>query len=337
MTNEIDPIALLERPHAALIHYPRFKRLHEEIRLCQRMSRIAGEPQCLSLEGCTGTGKSTLVMAYASSFPVVETQEGRRIPVLYMEVPSPVGIRDFASAALKRIGDPAFDKGTRAALSLRLIGLIRDCRTELVILDDFHHLIDKRTNHILHEVSEWLKYLIKETGVPFMVVGIEGRVEIILRANSQLSRLFAARETLEPFAWDTTKPETLQEFSCFVSYAEKAMEKPLSSELPRMDLLYRIHYATDGVVGNVMNLVRVANELAEMRGHKTIELAMLSLAYEKRLQKHLSNRINPFVGPAMGQPSLPLPPPSVEEVEPAVKQSRKRQRASSIGEVLKAT
>jgi hypothetical protein len=320
----------LERGRLALIHYPRFEELHREIQFCQRMSKIAGEPQCMSLEGPSGAGKSTLVKAYAASFPATETPQGRHIPVLCLEVPSPVGIRDFASVALSHLGDPAYEKGTRASMTMRLIGLIQDCGIELVILDEFHHLIDKKTNHILHEVSDWLKYIIKQSGVPFLVVGIEGNVEIILRANPQLSRLFATRETLQPFAWDPARPETMQDLARFVDYAtDKAMGKPLTGELPRTDLLYRIHYATDGVVGNVMNLLRVAAELAEMRGADAIDLSVLSQAYTRRLQKHMNGRPNPFSA-AGGLSALPLPPPAGR------KQPGKRKQALSAQETLKA-
>jgi hypothetical protein len=260
--NATRSVSFVERAQAALIVYPRFRELHREIQLCQRMSKLAGEPQCMSLEGRTGTGKSTLVRTYADSFHRTETKEGTRIPVLYLEVPSPVGIKDLASVALKRMGDPAYERGTRASMTMRLIGLIKDCGVELVILDDFHHLIDSETNHILTEVSEWLKY--------------------------------AARETLQPFRWETANPQTIQEFAHFVDYVEKAVEKPLSSEVRRTEMLYRIHYATDGVVGNVMNLIRFAAMLCEMRGKSAIGLAILSLAFQQRLAKHLSHKCDPF-------------------------------------------
>jgi energy-coupling factor transporter ATP-binding protein EcfA2 len=318
----------LERANAALIQYPRFRELHEEIRLCQRVSRIAGEPQCMSLQGRTGAGKTTLVRAYADSFPVVESEDGRRIPVFYMGLPSPVGIKDVASAALKRIGDPAYKKGTRASLTMRLVGLIKDCGIELVILDEFQHLIDSETNHILAQVSDWLKSLIKETGVSFLVVGIEGKVEVILDANPQLSRLFASRECLNPFAWEPARPESIQEFARFVEYAEKAVEKPLSRETTRTEMLYRIHYATDGVVGNVMNLIRFAMMLAGQRGSSDIDLAMLSLAFQKRLAKHLKGKIDPFSAPADDRFTPPVSPPDKPE--------KPRGKGPTIRETLKA-
>lgn len=336
MTTDSIPTIATERAQTALIHYPRFKELHEEIRLCQRLSKIAGEPQCMSLEGRTGAGKSTLVKTYVQHFPASETKTGRRMPVLYLEVPSPVGIRDLASAALKRLGDPACVRGTRAALALRLIALIQECEVELVILDDFHHLIDKETHHILAQVSDWLKYLIKETGVPFLVVGIEGHVEVILQANPQLSRLFAARESLQPFVWDPRQPATCQEFSRFVEYAERAMGRPLTKDLPRLELLSQIHRATEGIVGNVMNLMRVANEFADQRGQPTIELATLALAYAKRLQKHLNNQPNPFTDVLLVSPAALTSAP-VEVAPPAVSRKRRKKDtpAPSLREVLK--
>lgn len=323
----------VERAHAALIVYPRFRELHREIQLCQRMSKLAGEPQCMSLEGRTGSGKSTLVRAYADCFQRTETSAGTGILILYLEVPSPAGIKDLASAALKRMGDPAYERGTRASLTMRLIGLIKDCGVELVILDDFHHLIDSETNHILGEVSEWLKYVIKETGVPFLVVGIEGKVELILQANAQLSRLFAARETLQPFRWETAQPQTIQEFAHFVEYVEKAVEKSLSSEVRRTELLYRIHYATDGVVGNVMNLIRFAAMLCEMHGQNEIGLGVLSQAFQQRLAKHLSSKCDPFAESATVRftPSAPAPTTAPSRLS---RGRRRQKREPSIAETL---
>ena len=304
-------IALTTGPATtALIEYPRFRELHTEIQLCQHLSKLAGEPHCMSLEGRTGTGKSTLVRTYAESFRRTQTREGTQVPVLYMEVPSPVGIKDFALTALQTLGDPAYDRGTRASMTHRLIGLLKDCEVELIILDDFQHLIDSETQHILAEVSDWLKYLIKETGVPFLVVGIEGKVEVILQANPQLSRLFAARETLRPFAWDVTQPQTIQDFSRFVAYVEQIVGKPLAAEPRRVEWLYRLHYATEGIVGNLMNVMRFAAALSELQDRAQLDLPLLALAFQQRLSKHLPGKVNPFTLPASESFIPPMVPAS---------------------------
>jgi len=287
----------LEQAHTALIRYPRFKELHQEIRRCQSLSKIAGEPQCMSLEGITGAGKSTLVKDYAAAFPRRNTQDGTTIPVFYAEIPSPATVKGTAAALLEQLGDPLAGRGTLWSMNSRLINLIRACEVELVILDEFSNLIDTETNHILATVSDWLKMLIKQTDVPFLVIGLDGKVDRILQANPQLSRLFAFRETLYPFIWDAHNQDSIQVFALFVQYTEKAVRIPLSTQLPRTELLYRIYYARDGVVGNVMNLMRYAALVAQEKGRTRIDLNDLAVSFGKRIGKHLRTKTNPFECP----------------------------------------
>jgi hypothetical protein len=314
----------LTRANTALIRYPRFKALHEDMRECQALSRLANEPHCLSLEGVTGAGKSTLVRDYAALFPRVEEPTGTRVPVFYVETPSPVTVKGMAATMLARLGDPAAHSGALWSMNFRLVRLMTACQVELVILDDFHHLIDKETNRVLEQVSDWLKVLIKETNIPFLVVGIEGKVECILEANAQLSRLFAARQTLEPLRYDQTDSASLQEFARFVHYAEEALAITLPETLSRSDLLQRLYVATHGVVGNLMNLLRYAAWLTRQQQHNQIALPTLAAAFDKRLSKHLKNQSNPFV-------SATTPPTNTTSTTT----SPKRTRRTSIAEALK--
>lgn len=284
----------LSKSHAAFINYPRLQALAADIRRCQRRSAVAGEPHCMALEGHCGAGKTTLIQRYMDAYPNVDSPDGTRVPLLYVLTPSPITVKGMVSTILEYLGDPAAYKGTLAALDSRLVHLLRVCEVELVILDDFHNLIEAETPYIFSAVSNWLKALIKKSSVPFLVVGIEGKVEPILRANPELSRLFAMRETLYPFAWNVSDPNTIKEFARFIEHAERAIETPLTVSLPRMELLYRLHYATAGVVSNIMNLLRTAQEYAIESGGEVIELAHLAKAFDKQLAKHVANRANPF-------------------------------------------
>lgn len=276
----------------AFIRYPRFKELHEEIKRCQELSKISLEPQCMSLEGESGTGKSTLIKDYARMFPRYETETGTIIPVFYAEIPSPATVKSTVSALLDQLGDPGAGKGTLWAMNIRLIGLIKERGVQLVILDEFSNLFDSGTNHILTTVSDWMKMFIKQTNIPFVVCGISGIVSRILSSNSQLSRLFAFREELLPFELNDEK--SYKDFSMFVQYAEKSIELPITNEVPRVEMLIRIHYATNGVVGNIMNLLRYARLIAAERNGASIELCDLALAFDNRLSKHLGTKVNPF-------------------------------------------
>ena len=326
----------LARAEDTLIRYPRFRELHDDIKECQELSKIAGEPQCMSLEGQTGAGKTTLIKDYARQFPRYETQTGTRIPIFYLETPSPVTVKGLAQKMLEELGDPAAHKGNQPALNSRLIHFIKECAVELVILDDFQHLIDSETEKILAKVSNWLKVLIKETGVPFLVIGIEGKVELILKANSQLSRLFAVRETLTSFQWDLANPDTIQEFADFIRATEEVvgLALPWQSDSDA-DLLYRLHFATDGVIANIMNLIRGAGRLARKQDVDRLEMDVLAAVFDKRLAKHLGKPINPF----RVSPETPIVPPQgsphslLEFSEQANGRGKKRKRPS-VAETL---
>lgn len=332
--NPDDDMTILDKARTLLIRYPRFEELQESIQECLEMSRKAGEPCCISLEGMTGVGKSTLIRAYLELFPRYETETGTQIPVFYLTTPSPVTVKGMAATMLAALGDPAAYRGALWTMNARLVHFLKVCEVKLVILDDFQHLVDSRTNRILREVSDWLKALIKETNIPFLVMGIEGEVEPILETNSQLSRLFAAREKLEPFPWDHKDVESQRNFARFVKYAEQGLGLTLSDEISRVEWLYRLHTATNGVVGNIMNLLRQSAYLAQETGETTLTLSILSSAFGKRLRKHVG-RADPFLRP-LSEVGPAYSPIAADPPESTNNRSRRRKPKSlTAREVLK--
>ncbi len=287
----------------------------------------------MSLAGPSGAGKSTLVKDYADVFPRTITQTRTIVPVLYVETPSPVTVKSMCSTMLDALGDPTAFKGTLASMNHRLIGFIHDCDVELIILDEFHHLIDSETNRILEKVSDWLKSLIKKTGKPFLVVGIEGKVEIILRTNQQLSRLFPVREKIQPLEY---APSQENEFVQFVVHAEKALGMSLTNTMPRAELLYRLHYASDGIIGHIMNLMRHAVRTACNEGHETIEEVDLSRAFERRITNVLWKKVNPFEGTVGEEFSPPKNRDLSTLPEDHARRYKSKGRRPPVGEILKA-
>ena len=127
--------------------------------------------------------------------------------------------------------------------------------------------------------------------MPFLVVGIEGKVENILRTNPQLSRLFPIRENIQPLEFNPSKEN---DFVQFVVHAEQVINFRLTKEIHRSELLYRLNYASDGVVGQLMNLLRYAAMLASNEGHDDLDLNTLHRAFERRIANVLSAKVNPF-------------------------------------------
>ena len=61
--------------------------------------------------------------------------------VLYTN-PSPATVKSVAGMMLKALNDPAPLSGTTAQMTERLCYLLKLCETELILMDEFHHLFD---------------------------------------------------------------------------------------------------------------------------------------------------------------------------------------------------
>jgi hypothetical protein len=224
------------------------------------------------------------------------------MPVVTAAIPVPATAKSLATRLLVALGDPLAERGTTVQQTLRVVRMLKECRVELLILDEFQHFIDRDSNHILLTVANWLKDLLNESKVPLVLTGMPYS-EVILQANAQLERRFQQRLQLAPFGWDT--PEQQNELRTFLRYVEEALPFPEPSHLSDTQLARRLYCATAGVTGALVKPLRRAAVLAVMRGVPRVTLALLAEAYEERW--------------AAGQPRLPHPfrvPPEQLRVAP---------------------
>jgi energy-coupling factor transporter ATP-binding protein EcfA2 len=325
--------SLVQRVQRVLVRYPRFDYVSDLIAECRELSLTADEPQCMALRGSTGSGKTTLVTTYCKLFPSFDRDTGVCIPVLYLWTPSPATVERMVTVMLEALGDPAAQEGTPGAKESRLITMLRACGVELIILDDFHNLIDTETDYVLGRVSNWLKALIKRTATPVLVVGLDGKVQRVLQSNSELSRLFAVRETLDAFAWEGSNTD----LASFVDYVEKGSDIEFCPGMSRLELLKRMGYATNGVVGNLMNLIRYGVVLAARKKTNVVGPEMLAVAFQRRLSEHLPGKSNPFLIAENVSFEVPVEKKLSDPVESVGKRGKGRgKRGPSASSVLKA-
>jgi len=276
------------------VAYPRWQRIVEEIGRCQEWGPGAAEPPCLLVVGPTGAGKSTLVASYARDYPAVLTETGTTYPVVTATIPSPATIKALAMVLLAAVGDPRATSGTVGSMTYRLTRYLRDCQVELLILDEVQHFRDRDSRRVLENASNWLKTLIKETGVACVLVGLQGEAEEVVGLNPQLARLFGAPHVLLPFAWDERRPETVREFVSFLALVERALPLAEPPALAEVGMARRLHTASGGVMAYLMELVRGATYLALMEGRATLDGEVLGRAFAQRLASVRRGTANPF-------------------------------------------
>jgi hypothetical protein len=273
------------------ITFPRLNRVCSLVEHCHHHSRIAAEPECLLITGQQGAGKTTLRRTYARRYPRRATREGISVPVLDAAIPVPATVKHLVTELLSSLGDPVPDKGTVVTQTRRLKSLISECRVELIILDEFQHFIDRDSNIILVTVSNWLKDLLNETGVPMALIGMPYS-DVILHANAQLERRFGMRVSLDPFGWKTSERQT--EFRTFLNYLDEKLPFLRRSGLADPEMAMRVFCATEGVTGYVMKLIRRAAALAIDERRECLEIDVLAWTYDERLSARAPDRVNPF-------------------------------------------
>jgi len=275
------------------VEHPRLKILMRQVEQCHQYSMIDEDldPEGMLITGFAGVGKSKFIRRYAEKFPWREEVDKTIVPVLVVTIPQSATVKSLVSELLDALGDPFPDRGSAASQTRRLKKLIRDCGVELIIADEFQHFIDKESDKVLHDVSDWLKVLMDKTRKPIILSGLPNS-DKILEANEQLKRRFTLKESLEPFGWKSGKAQDT--FRQLLRQIDDKLPFNERANLSDPQTAFQIYYATRGIIGYVMKLVRVASIRGLRQTANRLNADMLAYAYEKNFRKVFPKRVNPF-------------------------------------------
>lgn len=291
------------------ITFPRLQTIFDRIEYIHQeafdLPEDAEPENNLLLTGLHGVGKTRLINRYKKRFPRKsvrkETKLGTvsvtHVPVLVATIPHRATDKAVVTELLVELGDPDAGDGSAVEQTLRLFNLIGECCVELIILDDFQHIIDADSDRVLMNVANFLKRILKKTKKPLILVGRPKSVRI-LNDNPQFNRLFSKRITIEPLKWKNS-PSNKCELKSFLQYTDDSLPFSESSKLSSHDTAYKIFTATGGFLYRVMKLVRKAAEFAISLGKEAITEEDLYRAFIDQLQdedKDEDKRVkNPFL------------------------------------------
>ncbi|TKF96629.1 TniB family NTP-binding protein, partial [Vibrio sp. F13] len=155
------------------IQSPLISDILDDISDCREFSDGIHEPDCMIVVGDTGSGKTTLINKYLNENPRSETSEGSFIPILSTSLPPNATPITASEQLLSDLGDPlAFSRGSDPVkVAQEMSDLMKSCGVELIIIDEFQHMIDRKNKQILHSAADWLKMLIVRSKVPVVLFG----------------------------------------------------------------------------------------------------------------------------------------------------------------------
>jgi hypothetical protein len=238
--------------------------------------------------------------------------------VLYIRLPERPTPLTLPTELLDAVGDPFPEKNTGQIKTLRLYGLLEEAETVVVIIDEAQHLVDPESNYILTNSTNWLKNAIKDTGLSFVLVGLEGEAEVVVESNGQLRQLFGKPEVLQPFRWVDPSPAekakpvmeqtldgTLYEFTAFMGGLDAMLPFSKPSGLTDEDIAKRCFVASSGLMRPLMTLIRGSATLA-LKAHKEcIDRQHLAESFRTWLAAEYGDADNPFVGVCPQPTDLP--------------------------------
>jgi hypothetical protein len=297
----------MDTPERVLVRYPLFTIAVARIQACFDSFGTTAEPQCCPIVGESGSGKTTIISHFASLHPRVDHKCGVEIPVLLAKVPARPTVKSFAETLLYQLGDPLWPRGNTVSKSIRLRELFRRCRVRLLALDEFQHFVDARQASIPNEVADWLKEQVEETGVAIVVLGLHRCLEV-LKQNEQLRRRFGATLRVGAFRWEDKDDRTT--YRAFLRAVQAQLPEYVMPPLADLEMAFRMHYASYGLIGYTMKIIRGATRLARYHPRRQITLPTLAQSFREHVWIERLSDSNPFLESFAVDKAPPLKLPS---------------------------
>ena len=274
-----------------LVKHNKFVEAYSELEEVLFLAEYSNYPEQICILGSTGVGKTFLVEEFVEQYPRSILSEKTIIPVLYVIVPQNATPRTLASTILNEIGDQFFNSGTEVDMTQRILNFVDKCETKLIFLDEFQHLINRDTDHVLKTASDWLKRFIEAAKIPVVLCGLPSSKRIF-ESNDQLDSRYTNRVELKAFSYFSQEEQN--EFRVFLKVVDQALPFPNWSNLADPDVAARIYYFSHGILRYIMRILRIASKLALKKGKDFISNDELRDAYNKITRSHRPFAINPF-------------------------------------------
>jgi uncharacterized protein (UPF0216 family) len=269
-----------------IISYPKLQEMLSLVADCHNSTKTQVRPTCMRVSGESGTGKSILYKIYSKKYPVANDINGTNIPVLYSRIPCPAYIGGLPPQLLYALGDPFYNKTkTNILQTKRLYNLLRECKVEIIFLDEVQHLVDRNSHKLLRDSSDWFKELIDETGIPIIFLGISDSNKIFIE-NEQLNKRVRYVQTTMEFDNDDT-------FRKFLYLYDLALPLEESSSLADSDMCCRLFNSTKGNIKNIHDLLVEGVKIAIDNNATRITMPMFAKAHNKILYNQSTK--NPFI------------------------------------------
>jgi replication-associated recombination protein RarA len=228
---------------------------------------------CMLLYGDSGMGKTMILEKMERQHPK-SYDERRGItkrPVLIVQMPASPNERRFFTRILEVLGAPYSMREQIGVLEGRVIRLLKDLGTQLLFIDEVHHLL-AGSHRDQRRALNLLKFLTNELKIVIVAVGTSDAFHA-LQTDVQVASRF---EPLLIPRWTETDA-----FRAFVVAYGKLLPLRKPSAFGEPDMIRTLITQSAGITGRVTGLLGRAAEIAIQDGSEVIDSTIVARVSEK--------------------------------------------------------
>lgn len=297
---------LIRKISECVIIHDALRQAHATVENAIDENQAHSEPRHALVLGDAGCGKTTLRDLIHAQMPEPEPDTTfklgihRHQPLLSLSVPASITPRLLAIHLLAELGDKTSKHGTCYELTERLKFYIRANRVRVVWLDEFQHLLalgrggKRGASCRLMEACNWIKSIINDTSVSFVLMGTRGTMQLLDYDDQLLRRFTHLSTSLAPFK--PPAPDTTE----LVDFVDELMLSCLDV-LPQFDSAewlkdrpvdaMRLWVATEGVPSRIKDLLIRAALIAHRENARLITMTHFTTAFAQTRQQRLDFEI----------------------------------------------
>ncbi len=260
---------------STLLRYPAADDIFKQLTRLLEMPKRARMDNLLIVSE-SNNGKTTLARQFQERHgrAFVNTDNESVKPIIIVESPPVADEKSLHLSILKRFRAPHRKTAPAAELRYQAVHLLRQCRTRMLIIDEFHSLLtgSGRNQSV---VMNTIKFLCNELQIPIVAVGTREAVQVLHTDAQHISRFDVA--ILPLWRLDPDFQRLLVGF-------EQILPLKQPSHLYLKEMAQELHAASRGNLGDLSKiLVKCARKAIET-GDEHISVELVESVHESDLR-----------------------------------------------------
>lgn len=233
--------------------------------------------------GDSGVGKTSLITLFAKE---ANAHFNNRHAVALVKCGSVLGDKTLHSTALEALGDLSPTSGTLVQMDYRLRVRIRELGVQMVIFDDYHHVIEQTGPKVARRMTDSIKALCNKTNICVVFAGTS-EIDQVRDINEQIDTRMPVLIEIPKLGIVTEKGR--DEFRAFITRFCEIRELNIAFNVSSDESVFNFYCATNGNLRLLQNLLKKSELIAAREKRDTVTQLDIADAVASMKPRHLQS------------------------------------------------